>query len=313
MYYIIGTGYMAREYAKVLKGMNQPFIAIGRGSASAIKFSEDFNVNVSTGGLSVFLENKPKLPDAAIVCTPVETLSSVTMELLEYGVKKILLEKPGGLSSSELLDLKNKSTKLNANVLIGYNRRFYCSTLALIEKLKSETLIAANFEITEWSNVITNEKCSSNVKDRWVYANTSHVIDLILKITGPIEKISTYNAGKLDWHESASRFAGAGISDSGVLISYMGYWDGPGRWSAEFVTKTNRYIFRPMEKLQVQKINTVSVADVKNIDYSLDEKYKPGLYLQTQAFINDEYENLCSLEEQLINFKLYSRIAGYQN
>ena len=40
--------------------------------------------------------------------------------------------------------------------LIGYNRRFYQATLALEEKLKEEELVAANFEITEWSHRIEN-------------------------------------------------------------------------------------------------------------------------------------------------------------
>lgn len=311
MLYLIGSGYMAKEYAKVLLELKQQFTIIGRGEQSAQDLREELKVEVVTGGISHFLTTDPVVPSAAIVCTPVETLSSITDELLDFGVKNILIEKPGALSVEELSSLEKKADKLGANVYIGYNRRFYQSTLALKERLKSEQLIATNFEITEWSHVIVKEPCSSIVKNKWILANTSHVIDLVMDVVGPIKELSTYSAGTLDWHESAARFVGSGVAENGVLISYFGYWDGPGRWSAEFVTQQNRYIFRPMEKLQVQPTGSIHVNQVEGLDYRLDEEFKPGLYLQTLSFINGDYTNLCSLGEQLISFEVYNQIANY--
>lgn len=311
MVYLIGTGYMAREYAKILVSLKQEFIAVGRGLESSEKFKKEFGVKVEVGGVSKFLEKKPAIANYAIVCTPVDTLASVTLELLRYGFKNILVEKPGGISSDQLKELRSEADERSSKVLIGYNRRFYASTLELKKRLEEEELIAANFEITEWSNVIKNEPCTSEVKEKWIYANTSHVIDLVLNVTGPLKSFTAYTAGSLDWHSSASRFVGSGLTENDVVISYMGYWDGPGRWSAEFITKNNRYVFRPMEKLQVQKINSVSLDEVQDIDYSLEQEFKPGLYLQTTALLNNEYENFCTLEEQIINFDLYNTIAGY--
>lgn len=302
---------MAREYSRVLKALNETFLVIGRGEKSVNQLRSELDVEAVSGGLSHFIEQNKQTPETAIVCTPVETLAIVTMELLRFGVKKILLEKPGSLSEQELKAMKTLASENNATVLIGYNRRFYQSTLALEEKLKEEKLVAANFEMTEWSHVIADDNSPEVVKQKWVLANSSHVIDLVMYITGQFKELASFSSGSLSWHDSASRFVGSGVSDNGVLISYCGYWDGPGRWSAEFITTKNRYIFRPMEKLQVQKVGSVAIEFDDSIDYALDEKYKPGLFLQVTSFLSDDYRKFCSLEEQITSFLIYEKIANY--
>ncbi|WP_232060924.1 hypothetical protein [Vibrio taketomensis] len=65
-----------------------------------------------------------------------------------------------------------------------------------------------------------------------------------------------------------------------------------------------------MEKLQIQKLGSVAVEFVE-IDDSLDNEYKPGLYKQTEAFLSGDVSNLCTLSDQKQHIDLYSRIAGY--
>ena len=69
MIWIIGAGGIAREYAKVLKVLNKEFICVGRGEKSAIEFEEATGVTAFVGGLDLYLEGKPALPDAVIVAT----------------------------------------------------------------------------------------------------------------------------------------------------------------------------------------------------------------------------------------------------
>lgn len=302
---------MAHEYARVLKALKKNFLVVGRGEASANKLKSDLDVEVFSGGLVHFLSENKQVPDFAIVCTPVDSLAANTMDLLAFGVKKILIEKPGALSIEELDEIKGLEVEKNATVLIGYNRRFYQATLALEEKLKEEELIAVNFEITEWSQRIEDEPYVDMVKQRWVLANTSHVIDLVMHIAGQFKELKAFTTGSLAWHKSAARFVGAGLSDRDVLISYFGYWDGPGRWSAEFITTKNRYIFRPIEKLQIQKIGSLAIEFDNTVDYSIDEHFKPGLYLQTEAFLSEYNAKLCSIDEQLLAFSIYNDIANY--
>ncbi len=93
--WLIGTGLMAKEYARVLNQLGVKFLAIGRGDESARAFEEEFNVTVERGGLQAFLNHTPKLPKKVIVTVGIEALAETTELLLDFGVVDILLEKPG--------------------------------------------------------------------------------------------------------------------------------------------------------------------------------------------------------------------------
>lgn len=50
-----------------------------------------------------------------------------------------------------------------------------------------------------------------------------------------------------------------------------------------------------LKKLQLMKIGSVAIDFAEDVDYTLDEKYKTALYLQTSAFLNGITENFVSL------------------
>ena len=120
--------------------------------------------------------------------------------------------------------------------------------------------------------------------------------------------IKSFSLDKLDWHEKAI-FSGAGITNKNVLFSYNANWKGPGRWGCEFITSKNRYIFRPLEVLQVQKLNQLSVEFVE-LDNKLDLDFKPGLYMQLKTYLFDfNNPNLLLIEAHLDNCeKIYKPI-----
>ena len=76
------------------------------------------------------------------------------------------------------------------------------------------------------------------------------------------------------------------------------------------LSENYRFIFRPMEKLQIQKRASVAIEFV-DIDESLDIKFKPGVYLQTADFLNKKFESMCSIDEQLEMYDIYQKMAGY--
>ena len=91
---IVGAGYMAQQYAKVLSAQNKAYIVVGRGNKSAETFEIATGIRVVRGGIEVFLrDNQP--PKSAIVAVCPSLLSEVTKELITAGVKNILVEKPG--------------------------------------------------------------------------------------------------------------------------------------------------------------------------------------------------------------------------
>ena len=302
---------MAIEYAKVLKELSVDFTTIGRGDKSSNSFFATTGVRATTGGLDDFLRTMPPLPEGAIVAVGIEALSDTTIKLLNYGVSLILLEKPGVAYADEITSLVALTRKKNAQVLIAYNRRFYSSVR------KARELIAADggatsfvFEFTEWSHVVRTLAKHPAEHNNWFLGNSSHVIDTAFFLGGKPTEMSHYVKGGLDWHPASSIFAGAGVTDSGALFSYHANWEAPGRWVLEMLTKKHRFIFKPMEKLQVQDLGSVAVNFVE-MDDSLDVNFKPGLYLLTKSFLEGDFKDFCDVNEQNDMMKFYKGISNY--
>jgi predicted dehydrogenase len=310
--WLIGSGEMSQDYARILEGLDKEYLVIGRGENSAKIFKKETNHDVIIGGLEAYLASMPKMCSHAIISVGVEALYKTTKSLLEYGVKNILVEKPGAMLIEEFDDLVNLTEDSDANVLVAYNRRFYASVLEAEKIIKKDGgVMSFNFEFTEWSHIIEPIQKGAGVKEKWFLANSTHVVDLAFFLGGKPKEISTYTTGKINWHQSASTFSGAGMSELGALFSYKANWLSAGRWSIEVLTSENKLIFSPMEKLQIQKRGSIKESYLDNIDYSLDEKYKPGLFLQTRNFLNGETDRLCTILEQKNMASLYNQMSNY--
>lgn len=311
--WIIGASTMAAEYVKVLKALGNNFIVIGRGLSSANKFEQNTGITPITGGLDTFLDTKPEVPTHVIVAVGVEQLCPTANSLLKYGIKNILLEKPGALLLEELEHTGYLAQSNGANVFIAYNRRYYSSVLKAEEIINEDGGVTSfNFEFTEWAHTIKPDHRPIELFNNWLIANSTHVIDTAFFIGGEPKEMVCYKGGEneIDWHPSGSRYSGAGITKSGALFSYQANWSAPGRWVIEILTKKHRLYFKPMETLQMQVIGSVKVESVL-IDDSLDKQFKPGFYLQTQSFLNGNTVRMCSILEQIHHMKtIYSKING---
>lgn len=321
--WLIGAGGIGYEYARILSSLQVDYIVIGRGEGSAqtleTKMTEHGYVlpaPVVRGGLTAFLKSKPQLPTSVIVALPIDQLQPAALELLNYGVKRILLEKPGFGALTELEELVAATRQHEATVLLAYNRRFYSSVLKAEEIIATDGgVVSFNFEFTEWTHTINPNNYAAVAASHWLLGNSSHVIDTAFFLGGQPKQISCYRAGEgnLSWHPTASMFAGAGVSDRGALFSYQAAWQSPGRWVVEVLTRKHRLYFKPMETLQVQELGSVAIAPVE-IDNQLDLNYKPGFYLQTRAFISGDHTRFCTIEQQLTHLdSYYKAMSGYIN
>ena len=68
-------------------------------------------------------------------------------------------------------------------------------------------------------------------------------------------------------------------------------------------------IFRPLEKLQIQKIRSVVIEEI-DINDKLDTEYKPGLYLQLKAFLENDLTNFITIQEQADRMELFHTITN---
>lgn len=307
---LVGTGYMAIEYAKIFKHLGYDVMVVGRGQDSAQKFKEATGLIALTGGIENWLKNNNKPFSKAIVAVTVTELKNVTISLLKAGFKSILVEKPGGVNIEEIQQVAEETKSSNANMYVAYNRRFYASTQKAKELIKEDGgVLSFNFEFTEWSHIVGSQKIAKEILEQWFLSNSSHVVDMAFFLGGKPQKISTYSTGSLPWHPSASIFAGAGVAENGALFSYQANWEAPGRWGVEVLTRKHRLIFRPLEELHIQEIGSVAINKVE-LDSHLDKEFKPGLYRQVEQFLQDETKNFCMIEEQADNLSWYKKICS---
>ncbi len=305
---LVGAGEMAIEYVKVLTAMEKNSIIVGRGEESAKKFKEITGLNVETGGINNFLKKTRCSSEYAIVAVNGNQLGEVTRELIKFGIKNILLEKPGGLDDKDIESVAELTDRYEANVLIAYNRRFYASVSKAKEIIKEDGGVTSfYFEFTEWSHIIEKANVPIEVKNRLVLHNSSHVIDLAFYLGGEPININCYVNGGLSWHPTASIFTGAGISSKNAIFSYHSNWDAPGRWGVEILTKKHRLIFRPLEKLNIQKRASTAIKEI-DINDDLDIKFKPGLYREVEAFLGDNENEFMTIKQQVSRLAVYNMI-----
>lgn len=312
--WLVGVGVMGREYCKVLKAQNIPHIAVGRGKETAQKFQQDMGVNALSGGVENAFRLLKTPPEMAIVAVNIDQLAAVTIELIRIGVKRILVEKPAGLSIKEAEQIDKAACENGTQVYVAYNRRYYASTEKALDLIRLDGGVTSfHFEFTEWSHVLERSNHTPKIKENWFLANSTHVADLAFYLGGFPVKMTSYIEGELKWHKRGAVYAGAGISETGALFSYQANWDAPGRWRVEILTKKHRLYFCPIEQLQVQELGSVKIESVK-LDDVLDQNFKPGLFKEVEAFVEGWADGKrITLKEQIEHMLFYGQISNYND
>ena len=309
---LIGAGYMAQEYAKVLKDMSVDFTVVGKGEEHAREFEKKIGLPVITGGIESYLEtNQPDTYEYVINSSRVSQLADVTELLLQYGYKHILSEKPGFINRQGAD--KINCAKGSAVIQLAYNRRFYKSVEEAKKLIEEDGGVTSfNFEFTEWRHIFDAREDKSELSSL-ILINSTHVIDMAFFLAGSeAEKLDSHISGRneISWHSTGSRYSGSGVTKAGQLFSYHADFDAPGRWRVEVNTRKHRLIFCPLEKLQLQDKGSVNIY-LPQIDYSIDEAFKPGVYREVETFLQDDpCGKLCTFEEQYSRLNIIQQLSG---
>ena len=310
---LLGTGNIARDYVKVLRGLQVDFDVIGRSEDGCARFSEEMGLNALPGGLEKYAGELNGY-EAAILAIDASQLPVEACRLMTSGVKELLIEKPAGITEASLQSVVKAQKLCGAQAYVGYNRRFYCSVRRAEEIIAEDGGVRSfHFEFTEWPHTVLASGLPRETIRNWFLCNSSHIIDMAFFLGGAPKGISCYAAGRADWTDEHISFSGAGVTETGALFDYCANWGAPGRWNVEVMTERRRLVFRPIEKLQVQELKSVKIEFEPNVDYTPDEAYKPGLYGEVSAFLGsgeEERARLKTVEQQLDMFPLFEKIAG---
>lgn len=304
---------MAVEHAKALCHLDLSWSLITRSEKSlqfmraqlGTKFPESSRAGgLPTQGLESFTH--------AVISVGVPELASVSLQAALAGVKNLLIEKPAGLTPTEILKLGQDLAKEQTQAWVGYNRRFYPSVSEAKRRIEADGgARLVQFEFSEWSHKIGPLDKDPRVKANWFLANSTHVVDLAFYLAGGWPTVlNAQTSGSLDWHKY-SIYSGSGVTQNGVLFHYGADWQGPGRWGVEVTTSKRRYIFRPLETLQVTEVGSVALTPVETpTNYP---GVKPGLCEQLLAFLEadpSQRRNLPPLSEIASHLDTYSKIGN---
>lgn len=274
---------MARAHAAAALHMGLSPLAVCRSNASAERFAAATGVSCQAVDLDTYLAGVTR-PSAAIVAVTIDALLDCSVTLLERGVRKILVEKPAAVEVSQIIRLAEVATAMGADVYVAYNRRFYNSVTTARSMISDDGgATSAKFDFTERADLIGALPHSTIVKNNWLLANSSHVIDLAFFLAGAPSALDARTVGALPWHPAGARFVGSGITEDGALFSYHADWEAPGRWSVDVRTRRRRLILEPLEELRVQTAGAFTVAPV---EISAEPAgLKPGILGQLRAFL----------------------------
>jgi hypothetical protein len=221
---------------------------------------------------------------------------------------KMLIEKPVGINLTEANRYLTKAKDSNSDVYVGLNRRHYSSTRLALEKLKFEP--GNRFvHLIDQEDLLAAKQSGQplNVLKNWMYANSIHIIDLLLIFCrGNVNSVESVQNTLLD----SSKIISSVIKfDSGDLGVYTGIWDAPGPWQASITTAKSRYELRPLEEITIQEFPSRSSKSFEKSE--MDKKYKPGLFeqsSQTILMLKNENHTLPSLIETMNTMSLIERI-----
>lgn len=274
---IIGAGSITSKYLEVLKKIKEfEVVAISsRTFSKAFKIANKFEIE------NVYSNNEDLIKfhnlDAIIILVSYDEIYKVTKKFLKYQIP-ILVEKPPGLSVKELETLAIISKNYKTLNMVALNRRFYSifhKAINLIKKNDEILNIVIEGHERFWK---IKDKVNKKVRNKWLFVNSIHTIDLIRFFGGEIKNIKLEKKGineKYDQFYLLIRFKN---NNHGI---YYSNWYSPGGWSIKLFSKKYTVIFNPLEEGKIidRKLNEKKIVPNKE-----DRIFKCGFYSQINFF-----------------------------
>jgi len=304
----IGAGNIAKQHLIVLeKLMDLKYSWIcSRTNSKSKKLAQSFSMKNIEENYEYFIEKNRKNIDGIFILVSPNQIFRISKTILKFKIP-VFIEKPPGLNIKELSELNNLSKKYKTSNLIGYNRRYYSITQKLKKKLKNETIIAAHVEAHERYWILKKKVKDKFILKNWTYANTSHVLNLLLFLLGDFKKVISFSKNNFNKKNIEVNTSALIEFKNKIFTTFKSNWDVPGGWLIKIFCTKNTYILDPLEKCIV--INRkFEKKEIKSEKY--DAVNKNGFYLQNKFFIKiiarKKYYN--DLAKILSTYKLVSKI-----
>ena len=276
---VIGAGNITQEHLKVIaamKGVKASGIT-SRTPSKAEALANSFQIDQVYDNVAALVRSAP---DGIMVLVSANQIYDVTLALIPEGIP-LFIEKPPGLYPEQTKALVELADKHGTQTMVGFNRRYYSvfqKGLAVIRDHGALLGIAVEGHERFWK--IDGRDIPDEILKNWIYANSTHTIDLVHFFGG---KITTINAHSKRLNgKNSDQFVAALELESGALGTYTSYWHSPGGWSVILYGEGVTVKFKPLEK------GVWTDTDLKEheiVPDNVDVEFKPGFFRQMEAFI----------------------------
>ena len=219
--------------------------------------------------------------DALMILVSADQIYDVTQKLIPANIP-LFIEKPAGLVPDETKTLAKLADKHGTKNLVGYNRRYYSIFHKSIELINQNSgLLGVAVEGHERFWKIVGTDMPAKIRENWIYANSTHTIDLLRLFGGEVNKINTLK--KSVKKQNGDQFVASMQFESGALGTYTSHWFSPGGWTVTLFGDGVTVNFKPLET------GIWIDCDFKEheiVPDDVDLEFKPGFYRQMEAFIN---------------------------
>jgi len=275
---LIGAGNIAEIHLEVLQNLNNCNLLgiTSKTNKNSLRLKKKFHIkNIYKNYIDLLDDD---LIDTVLILVP--PLS--TFKILKHAIlkrKNIFVEKPAGINLNQSKSLYQLNKKYNAKVMVGFNRRYYSIFSKVNNLIKKDKILGLNIEGHEriwiWKKIY-----SSKILKKWMYANSTHTIDIIRFFGG---EIKTININKKKYADFEYNLSASFSTKKNIIGTYNSYWNSPGGWSIKLFCENNTFIFQPLEKCLVMNKKFI-VKEIK--PNKIDIKFKPGFYNQMKDFKN---------------------------
>ena len=307
---IVGAGSMAAEHAKAFSRVPGVVLAgiASRTRARAQALADQHGIPCVADTVEE-LHQKTRA-DLVVVTVPELAANAVAKSALKFPWA-LLLEKPAGYDLADAKDIAAAAQGHAAPVMVGFNRRFYSSVLAIQSDLASRPGERRFIHVQDQQSYAEarHYKHPEAVVEKFMYANSIHLIDMIMALgRGKVAKVNRVTP----WLGEATEVMLAHVEfDSGDSALYEGLWRGPGPWACAVSTPGRRWTLQPLEQAVYQNAGERARHPV---EVSEDDKLcKPGFLLQAQAAVaraRGQDSRIASLQDSLATMELIHGIFG---
>lgn len=304
---IIGSGYMAHEYYRVLandKSVTVVGIYSRKPEAARKIVGENKNVFIADSIESLYLNTQA---DGVIVAVSELAVPQIMEEVFAFNWVS-LVEKPVGIDMKTAEKIAHDASQLRRISFAALNRRYYSSTLKLLHELQGAQGLRV-VRINDQESLVSarNANQPKLVLENWMHANSIHLIDYFSFLCrGELIQVAS---------ERHNLSAGTFLVNSHLIFSsgdigvYNAYWNTPSSWSVNINVGDRELELKPLETYRFRSLEEMKWTESSSSE--IDIQFKPGLELMCRDFVlalAGLDSGLQTIEEALGTRRLISKI-----